>query len=67
MLLRVTRQCSYGVVCNVCFAVGLCVSKMGGVSVIQGIVIMGESSITLCSSSRVCADGPQSPFVCVCV
>jgi hypothetical protein len=42
MLLRMTRRCSRGVVRNVSFAVGLRISKMGGASVIQGIVIMGE-------------------------
>ncbi len=52
VLLHVTRQCSHGMVCNVHLAVGLCVSMTGGASVIQGIVIMGESSITLCSASR---------------
>jgi hypothetical protein len=34
VLLRVTRQCSCDVVCNVCLVVGLCVSMMGGASVI---------------------------------
>jgi hypothetical protein len=51
VLLRVTRRCSHGMVRNVCLAVGLRVSMMGGASVIQGIGIMGESSITLCSAS----------------
>jgi hypothetical protein len=51
-LLHVTRQCSHGVVRNVRLAVGLHVSMTGGASVIRGIVIMGESSITLCSASR---------------
>ena len=51
VLLRVTWQCSCGVVRNVRLAVGLCVSMMGGASVIQGIVIMGELSVTLCSAS----------------
>jgi hypothetical protein len=52
VLLRVTWRCSRGVVRYVRLAVGLCVSMMGGASVIQGIVIMGESSVTLCSASR---------------
>ena len=52
VLLRVTWRCSCGVVCNVRLAVGLCVSMTGGASVIRGIGIMGESSITLCSASR---------------
>jgi hypothetical protein len=52
VLLHVTRRCSRGVVHNVHLAVGLCISKMGGASVIQVIVIMGELSITLCSASR---------------
>ena len=51
VLLHVTRRCSHGVVCNVRLAVGLRISMTGGSSVIQGIVIMGESSITLCSAS----------------
>jgi hypothetical protein len=50
--LRVTWWCSRGMVCNVRLAVGLHVSMTGGASVIQGIGIMGESSITLCSASR---------------
>jgi hypothetical protein len=52
VLLRVTWRCSRGMVCNVRLAVGLHVSMMGGASVIRGIVIMGESSITLCSASH---------------
>ncbi len=52
VLLRVTWLCSRGVVRNVRLAVGLRVSMMGGASAIRGIVIMGESSITLCSASR---------------
>jgi hypothetical protein len=50
-LLHVTWLCSRGVVCNVRLAVGLRVSMTGGASVIRGIVMMGESSITLCSAS----------------
>ncbi len=52
VLLRVTWWCSCGEVRNVRLAVGLHVSMTGGASVIQGIVIMGASSITLCSASR---------------
>ena len=52
VLLHVTRQCSHGVVCNVRLVVGLRVSMTGGASVIRGIVLMGKSSITLCSASR---------------
>ena len=52
VLLHITRRCSRGVVRNVRLAVGLRVSMTGGASVICRIVIMGESSITLCSASR---------------
>jgi hypothetical protein len=52
VLLRVTWRYSCGMVHNVHLAVGLRVSMTGGTSVIQGIGIMGESSITLCSVSR---------------
>jgi hypothetical protein len=52
VLLCVTQRCNHGMVCNVRLAVGLCVSMTGGASVIQGIGILGESSITLCSASR---------------
>jgi hypothetical protein len=51
VLLRVTWRCSRGMVHNVHLAVRLHVSMMGGASVIRGIGIMGESSITLCSAS----------------
>jgi hypothetical protein len=51
VLLCVTQRCSHGMVRNVRLAVGLRVSMTGGASVIRGIVIMGESSITLCSAS----------------
>ncbi len=34
VMLRVTRRCSHGMVCNVCLAVGLRISMTGGASVI---------------------------------
>ena len=52
MLLRVTRRCRRGVARKSRLAVGFLVSRMGGASVIRGNVMMGEASITLCSSSR---------------
>jgi hypothetical protein len=52
VLLHVVRLCSLLVVFNTRFAVGFQVSMIGGASVMQGIVRMGVSSITLCSASR---------------
>ncbi len=49
---RVTRRCRRGVARKSRLAVGFLVSRMGGASVICGNVMMGEASITLCSSSR---------------
>ena len=52
VLLRVVRRWSRGVARKSRLAVGLRVSAMGWASVSRGIVMMGDSSITLCSSSR---------------
>jgi hypothetical protein len=51
VLLRVTQRCRHSMVRKARLAVGLRVSMTVGASVILGIVIMGESSITLCSTS----------------
>ena len=51
-LLRVTRRWRRGVVCKLLLAVGFLVRIIGGASVMRGTVSMGDSSITLCSSSR---------------
>ncbi len=52
VLLHVNHWCSQGVVFNTRLAVGFLNFMMGWASVMQGIVIMGVSSITLCSASR---------------
>lgn len=52
VLFRVVRRCSLGVFFSALFAVGFRASIVEGAFVILGIVKMGVSSITLCSSSR---------------
>jgi hypothetical protein len=51
-LLRVTRRWRRGVVRKLRLAVGFLVRIIGEASVMRGNVSMGDSSITLCSSSR---------------
>jgi hypothetical protein len=48
VLLHVICWCSLGVDFSMRFAIGFCVSIMGGALVSQGTVHMGELSITLC-------------------
>jgi hypothetical protein len=50
VLLHVTWQWRQGVVFDVRFADGFCACMIVGASVIRGIVMMGDLSITLCSS-----------------
>jgi hypothetical protein len=52
MLLHVIHWCSPGVDFSMRFAVGFCVSIMGGALVSRSKVSMGESSITLCCALR---------------
>ena len=51
-LLRLTGQWKRGVLRKLYLAVGFFVSLIGGASVRHGDVMMGDLSITLCSSSR---------------
>ncbi len=51
VLFQVTRQWSWGVIFNTHLTVGFCDFMIGLALVMQGIVMMGVSSITLCSSS----------------
>ncbi len=53
VLLRVVHWWSRGVVFNAHFVIGFCISMMGGESVMQGTVKMGDFSITFCSALRV--------------
>jgi hypothetical protein len=50
VLYHVTQRCTWGVSFKFLFAVGLQASMMPGASVILGTVMIGESSITLCSA-----------------
>ncbi len=52
VLFLVTRLWSLGVFFNALLAVGFCDCMIFGTSVIHGLVTMGVSSITLCSSLR---------------
>ncbi len=52
VLFQMTRWWSLGVIFNTCFVVGFRDFMMGLALVSCGIVMMGVSSITLCSSSR---------------
>ncbi len=53
VLFQVTHQWSWGVIFNTHLAVGFCDFMMGLALAMHGIVMMGVSSITLCSISRV--------------
>jgi hypothetical protein len=50
MLLHVTHLCRRGVPLRACFTIGLLDCMMGRALVSCGMVMMGKSSITLCSA-----------------
>jgi hypothetical protein len=52
LLLRMTRLCRRGVTFRARFAIGFLDCMMGRALVSQGMVMIGEALITLCSASR---------------